>query len=44
MDFATLIDEVVQQFADKLGIDVTISVEIQAKTPKGFDEGLQGKL
>ena len=41
MDFATLMDEVVQQFTEKLGVDVTISVEIEAKTPQGFDEGLQ---
>ena len=41
MEFATIMDEVVQQFTAKLGIDVTISVEIKAKSNAGFDEGLQ---
>jgi hypothetical protein len=41
MDFATIMDEVVQQFTTKLGVDVMISVEIEAKTNAGFDEGLQ---
>lgn len=41
MDFATIMDEVVQQFTAKLGVDVTISVEIEAKSRGGFDEGLQ---
>lgn len=41
LDFATIVDEVVQQFTAKLGIEVTISVEIQAKSHDGFDESLQ---
>lgn len=41
MDFATIVDEVVQQFTSKLGVEVSISVEIQAKSKEGFDEGLQ---
>lgn len=41
MDFATIMDEVVQQFTAKLGVDVTISVEIEAKSKAGFDEGVQ---
>ena len=41
MDFATIMDEIVQQFTTKLGVDVTISVEIQAQSKDGFDEGLQ---
>ena len=41
MDFATIVDEVVQQFTAKLGVDVSISVEIQAKSKDGFDESLQ---
>lgn len=41
IDFATLMDEVVQQFTAKLGVDVEISVEIQASTKMGFDESLQ---
>ncbi|MBF0266053.1 MAG: hypothetical protein HQL46_12340, partial [Gammaproteobacteria bacterium] len=41
MDFATIVDEVVQQFTAKLGVDVSISVEIQANSKDGFDEALQ---
>ena len=41
MDFATIVDEVVQQFTSRLGVDVSISVEIQAKSRDGFDEALQ---
>lgn len=41
IDFATIVDEVVQQFTAKLGVEVEISIEIQAKSNKGFDEALQ---
>ena len=41
IDFATIMDEVVQQFTAKLGVEVSISVEIQARQGAGFDEGLQ---
>lgn len=41
MDFATIMDEVVQQFTAKLGVDVMISVEIEARNKNGFDESLQ---
>ncbi len=41
MDFVTIVDEVVQQFTSRLGVDVSISVEIQAKSRIGFDEALQ---
>lgn len=41
MDFATIVDEVVQQFTAKLGVEVEISVEIQARSSDGFDEALQ---
>lgn len=41
MDFAQLVDEVVQHFTAKLGVDVKISVEIQATSKAGFDDGLQ---
>ncbi|PKG93151.1 ATP-binding protein [Paraglaciecola sp. MB-3u-78] len=41
MDFATIVDEVVQQFTAKLGVDVSITVEIQAKSKDGFDEAMQ---
>ncbi|PJA03750.1 MAG: hypothetical protein COX72_03525 [Gammaproteobacteria bacterium CG_4_10_14_0_2_um_filter_38_22] len=41
MEFATIVDEVVQQFTSKLGVNVSISVEIQANSKDGFDEALQ---
>lgn len=36
-----IVDEIVEQFTAKLGVEVSISVEIQAKSREGFDEGLQ---
>lgn len=42
MDFATIVDEVIEQFTSKLGVDVKISVEIQATSNRdGFDDALQ---
>tara|TARA_R110001583_G_scaffold195405_1_gene372882 strand:- start:3854 stop:6682 length:2829 start_codon:yes stop_codon:yes gene_type:complete len=41
MDFATIVDEVVQQFTSKLGVEVSISVEIRAESREGFDEASQ---
>jgi hypothetical protein len=39
--FADLVDEVVQQFTVRSGVQVRIAVEIQAESPIGFDDGLQ---
>ena len=41
MDFATIMDEVIQHFTAKLGVDVRISVEIQANSQDGFNESMQ---
>lgn len=41
MAFSTIVDEVVEQFSAKLGVDVTISVEIQATARDGFDDATQ---
>lgn len=41
MDFATIMDEIVQQFTAQLGVEVNISIEIEAKNRDGFDEALQ---
>ncbi|ANE58040.1 MULTISPECIES: ATP-binding protein [Methylomonas] len=41
MDFATIVDEVVQQFTARMGVDVEISVEIRARSKDGFDESVQ---
>ena len=34
-------DEVVQNFTSQLGVDIVISVEINARSEKGFDANLQ---
>lgn len=41
LDFAQVVDEVVQQFTTKPGASVTISVEIQAEDASGFDDNTQ---
>lgn len=41
MAFADIIDEVVQQFTAKVGINFEISVEIKASAKDGFDESVQ---
>lgn len=38
IEFATIMDEVVQQFTAQLGVEVTIAVEIESKKKDGFDE------
>ncbi|HIJ85291.1 MAG TPA: ATP-binding protein, partial [Magnetococcales bacterium] len=41
INFATIVDEIIEQFTSRLGVDVTISVEIQASKTDGFDETVQ---
>jgi len=41
MDFATIMDEIVQLFTANPDVEVSLSVEIQAKNGKGFDETTQ---
>lgn len=41
MQFADIVDEVVQPFTTQTGVRVRIAVEIQAESPTGFDDGLQ---
>lgn len=41
MQFADIVDEVVQQFTTQTGVKVRIAVEIQADYSAGFDDGLQ---
>jgi len=41
LDFANIVNEVVEQFNLKLDVDVEISVEIRAKSKDGFDEALR---
>ena len=41
IDFSKISDEVVQQFTTKPGVELEISIEIQASSPSGFDESTQ---
>ncbi|OOE41930.1 ATP-binding protein [Salinivibrio kushneri] len=41
MDFTEIMDEVVEQFTAQPGVEVTISIEIDAQKKDGFDESLQ---
>jgi len=41
MDFAKIMDEVVEHFTAKLGVDTKIKVEIEASSRDGFDETVQ---
>jgi len=41
MDFASVMHEVVQHFTAKYGSKVTISIEVNAEHPAGFDEQVQ---
>lgn len=41
LQFSDIIDEVVQQFTTRAGVKVRISIEIQAESFSGFDDGLQ---
>ena len=41
MEFANIMDEVVQNFASQYGVEVEISIEINARSEKGFDANLQ---
>jgi uncharacterized protein len=39
--FADIVDEVVQQFSARVGVRVRISVDIEAESPSGFEDGVQ---
>ena len=41
MDFSTVVNEVIQHFAAQAGVDVTVTVEIEARSSSGFDANLQ---
>jgi len=41
MQFADIVDEIVQQFTTQAGVTVRIAIEIQAESATGFNEGLQ---
>jgi hypothetical protein len=41
MDFAQVVDEVVQHFSVRAGTEISVSIEIQASDPDGFDDSLR---
>jgi hypothetical protein len=41
LDFATVVDEVIQHFTQTYGVKVKISIDIQAESPTGFPDTLQ---
>ncbi len=41
LDFSTIVDEVIQNFTTKPGVEITISIDIHASSEKGFDDKLQ---
>ncbi|GAB2743953.1 ATP-binding protein [Melaminivora jejuensis] len=41
MDFSTIVNEVVQHFAARVGVEVTVTIEVEAHAPEGFEAGLQ---
>ncbi|WP_257297326.1 ATP-binding protein [Endozoicomonas sp. YOMI1] len=41
MDFVSVVDEIIQQFTSKIGVDVRITVDIESTAQEGFDEALQ---
>jgi predicted AAA+ superfamily ATPase len=44
LDFAKIIDEVVQQFTTRTDVEVEIAIEIQAKSKNGFDDSIQRSI
>ena len=41
MNFSTIVNEVIQHFAAQAGVEVKVTVEIEAQYPDGFDSSLQ---
>ncbi|KPV39926.1 hypothetical protein AN478_06940 [Thiohalorhabdus denitrificans] len=41
MNFSNIMDEVVEHFSAQAGVEVKISVEVQARSKSGFDEQIQ---
>ena len=41
MSFSDIVDEVVQHFTSKVGVEVAIKIEVEARSANGFDEALQ---
>ena len=41
MGFSDIVDKVVQHFTSKVGVEVAIKIEVEAKSADGSDEALQ---
>jgi hypothetical protein len=41
LQFSDVVDEVLMQFASRSGVKIKVSVEIQAESDSGFDDGIQ---
>ena len=41
LQFADVVDEVLIQFASRAGVKIKVSIEIQAESDAGFDDGIQ---
>lgn len=41
IDFSTIVNEVIQHFSSQAGVDVTVTVDIQASARNGFDAATQ---
>lgn len=41
IDFSTIVNEVIQHFAAQSGTQVTITVEVEARSTQGFDASFQ---
>jgi len=44
LKFSEVVDEVIQQFTSRLDAEVTISVDIQANSKKGFEDDIQRSI
>jgi hypothetical protein len=41
MNFSTIVNEVIQHFSTQMGVDVKVTVEIEARSREGFSTGVQ---
>ena len=41
IEFSDIVNEIVQQFTSRVGVEVKIHIDIRASTTDGFDEALQ---
>jgi hypothetical protein len=41
MDFSTIVNEVIQHFSSQSGVEVKLTVEIEARSRDGFSQSIQ---